>query len=129
LPLAGLFSRIDDDELLQQPNRMRLLGPSCGPTPASTCNSWRGRPDWPRHPSTTTCASWRAAGLIVVKAREGLRLPASERRRGPPPYEAAPVLRSGGGRAVLREAAKRPAPPAATLADELGLAPSTVPTT
>jgi DNA-binding MarR family transcriptional regulator len=125
LALAPLFSRIADDDVLQNPNRSRILEIVRAQPGIHFQDLVRqaavGRGTLEHH-----LRKLEAAGLVTIKRSKGYAccFPKGvvDRRL----MEAAPVLRSEGGRAVLREVAKRPGASSRDLAVELGFAPSTV---
>jgi DNA-binding MarR family transcriptional regulator len=127
LALAPLFSRIADDEVLDNPNRARIL------------EIIRAEPGIHFQDLSRKAAVGRGtldhhlrklvdAELVSVRRTSGYSCcfpkgaGAIDRRL----MDAAPVLRSQGGRAVLEVVARRPGASSRDLAVELGLAPSTV---
>lgn len=125
LALAPLFSRIADDEVLDNPNRARILDLVRAQPGVHFQDLVRqagvGRGTLEHH-----LRKLEAADLVTIKRSKGYACcfpkGAVDRRL----MEAAPVLRSEGGRAVLREVARRPGASSRDLAGELGFAPSTV---
>jgi DNA-binding transcriptional ArsR family regulator len=125
LALAPLFSRIADDEVLRNPNRARILDLVRAQPGVHFQDLVRqagvGRGTLEHH-----LRKLEAAGLVTIKRSKGYAccFPKGvvDRRL----MEAAPVLRSEGGRAVLREVARRPGASSRDLAGQLGFAPSTV---
>jgi DNA-binding MarR family transcriptional regulator len=125
LALAPLFSRIADDEVLDNPNRARILDLVRAQPGVHFQDLVRqaavGRGTLEHH-----LRKLEAAGLVTIKRSKGYACcfpkGAVDRRL----MEAAPVLRSEGGRAVLRAVAKRPGASSRDLAGHLGFAPSTV---
>ncbi|MEA3136560.1 MAG: hypothetical protein QOC71_841, partial [Thermoplasmata archaeon] len=127
LALAPLFSRIDEDDLLDNPNRARIL------------DLVRAEPGIHFQDLSRKAAVGRGtldhhlrklvdAELVTIRRTSGYSccfpkgVGAIDRRL----MDAAPVLRSEGGRAVLQVVARRPGASSRDLAVELGLAPSTV---
>lgn len=125
LALAPLFSRIADDAVLQNPNRSRILDLVRAQPGIHFQDLVRqaavGRGTLEHH-----LRKLEAADLVIIKRAKGYAccFPKGvvDRRL----MEAAPVLRSEGGRAVLREVARRPGASSRDLAVQLGFAPSTV---
>ena len=125
--LAPLFSRIADDEVLDNPNRARILE-LIRAEPGIHFQDLSRKASVGRGTLDHHLRKLVDAELVTVRRTSGYSCcfpkgtGAIDRRL----MDAAPVLRSQGGRAVLEVVARRPGASSRDLAVELGLAPSTV---
>lgn len=127
LALAPFFTRIADDELLQNPNRARILD-LVRAEPGIHFQDLARKAGIGRGTLDHHLRKLVDAELVSIRRTSGYSccfpkgVGAIDRRL----MDAAPVLRSEGGRAVLQVVARRPGASSRDLAIELGLAPSTV---
>lgn len=124
LPLAGLFSRIRGDQVLEHPQRARLLD-AVQADPGVHFQELSRRLGLGHGVLEHHLRKLVDAELVVVRRSAGYTcyFPKATDRRV---MDAAPMLRSGGSRAVLAAVAQRPGTSSRDLAAHLGLAPSTV---
>jgi predicted transcriptional regulator len=124
---APLFSRIEDDEILKHPNRARI-NELIRAEPGIHFQDLARRVGLGRGTLDHHLRKLVDAELVTIRRSGGYACcfpkgsGAIDRRL----MDAAPVLRSQGGRAVLQVVARRPGTSNRDLAMELGLAPSTV---
>ncbi|MHB1260889.1 MAG: winged helix-turn-helix transcriptional regulator [Thermoplasmatota archaeon] len=127
LALAPFFTRIADDELLHNPNRSRILD-LVRAEPGIHFQDLARKAGVGRGTLDHHLRKLVDAELVSIRRTSGYAccfpkgVGAIDRRL----MDAAPVLRSEGGRAVLQVVARRPGASSRDLAIELGLAPSTV---
>jgi DNA-binding transcriptional ArsR family regulator len=124
LPLFGLFSRIRDDKVLDHPQRARLME-AIRADPGVHFQELCRRMGLGHGVLEHHVRKLVDAELVVVRRTSGYTCyfpKATDRRM----MDAAPMLRSGGSRAVFRAVAAQPGTSSRDLAVHLGLAPSTV---
>lgn len=124
LPVFGLFSRIRDDRVLEHPQRSRLME-AIRAEPGVHFQELARRLELGHGVLEHHVRKLVDAELVVVRRSSGYTCyfpKATDRRM----MDAAPMLRSGGSRAVLQAVAAKPGTSSRDLASHLGLAPSTV---
>jgi DNA-binding transcriptional ArsR family regulator len=123
-PLVGLFSRIRSDKVLDHPQRARLLD-AIQADPGVHFQELARRLGLGHGVLDHHLRKLMDADLVLLRRAPGYTCyfpKATDRRM----MDAAPMLRSGGSRAVLGAVAERPGVSSRDLASHLGLAPSTV---
>lgn len=124
LPVLGLFSRIRDDRVLDHPARSRVME-AVRAEPGVHFQELSRRLGLGHGVLEHHLRKLVDAEIVVMRRSPGYTcyFPKATDRRV---MDAAPMLRSGGGRAVLGAVAERPGASSRDLAVHLGLAPSTV---